>query len=129
MLALGFLGQEGKDDLAEEDVWGRPGYNRARGLDSLGVAQRALASSGLLGTQERWLNILHNPYGGSSDPVTWAANTVKDNMGPALGQIKGMGSVTDGVFNGFDNSSRKALDDIATGKGVYNMYAALYNKR
>ena len=83
MLALGFVGQEMKDE-----IYNRSWSETPQGLDYF---QRGLQSSGLIGTGERWLDALHPVYGDagvlnfSAQEGLSLGDSITDQFGPSLG--------------------------------------------
>ena len=99
MLALGFLGQEMKDE-----IYDRSWAETPQGLDYF---QRGLQSSGLIGTGERWLDAAHPVYG-EAGVLNFSAQ-----KGLSLGD-----SITNQLGPSFGTATKfmRFIDDLANGK-------------
>lgn len=103
MLLLGFVSQYLKDLLK----YGKPSPY----LDDAEKLQRAVGSSGLLGTGERVLNFVYPIYESSSDnPAEWFFNTLSGEAA----SLSNVSRVYGGVGKIID-------DDTATSRGVYDI--------
>ena len=114
MLALGFLGQDLKDEV---DRQGKP----PRSLSDLGYYQRGIAASGLLGTTERFVNLVHPLYGGQ---YRGAGDIVMGEMGPFTGSVQNILGTAERLAEGRDADIQKILP---AGK-LAKSYESLTNK-
>ena len=113
MLALGFMGQEMKDEIYDRKYGETP-----QGLEYL---QRGLQSSGLIGTGERWLNMVHPVYGKagilnfSPQKGISLGDSVTDQLGPSYGTGKKFVSFIDRLMGNRDTRD-KGWDLIPGGR-------------